>query len=72
MLTEAARTLALFELDQAWGDHLAFTQDLREGIHLRALGRQTPLHAFHAEAQAAFRICSARRSRRPPKRSTGR
>ena len=54
-LTEAARTLALFQLDQAWGDHLAFAQDLREGIHLRALGRQTPLHAFHAEAQAAFR-----------------
>ncbi len=62
VLAEAARTLALFSLDQAWSDHLAFTQDLREGIHLRALGRQTPLHAFHAEAQAAFRtvLSSAR------------
>lgn len=63
-VAQAARTLALFHLDQAWSDHLAFAQDLREGIHLRALGRQTPLHAFHAEAQAAFRtvISSAQQS----------
>jgi preprotein translocase subunit SecA len=41
-------------VDRAWADHLAFLGDLREGIHLRALGRQDPLDEFHREAIKAF------------------
>ncbi|MET7301924.1 accessory Sec system translocase SecA2 [Embleya sp. NPDC005575] len=54
VLAEAARQLLLYDLDAAWGEHLARTADLREGIHLRALGRQNPIDAFHAETQRAF------------------
>ncbi|MFE2866417.1 accessory Sec system translocase SecA2 [Embleya sp. NPDC059259] len=54
VLAEAARQLLLYDLDAAWTEHLARTADLREGIHLRALGRQNPLEAFHAETQRAF------------------
>nr|WP_237534233.1 accessory Sec system translocase SecA2 [Streptomyces sp. SID3343] len=54
VLAEAAREILLYELDRAWSDHLAFTAELREGIHLRALGRQSPLDAFHAETRRAF------------------
>ncbi|MFJ8741111.1 accessory Sec system translocase SecA2 [Embleya sp. NPDC127516] len=54
VLAEAARQLFLYELDEAWSEHLARTADLREGIHLRALGRQNPIDAFHAETQRAF------------------
>ncbi|MGW9207017.1 accessory Sec system translocase SecA2 [Embleya sp. NPDC055664] len=54
VLAEAARQLLLHALDRAWTDHLARTADLREGIHLRALARQNPIDAFHAETQRAF------------------
>ncbi|MGC0422033.1 accessory Sec system translocase SecA2 [Embleya sp. AB8] len=54
VLAEAARQLLLYDLDRAWSDHLARTADLREGIHLRALARQNPIDAFHAETQRAF------------------
>src|SRR5690606_35323034 len=32
-----------------------FLADLREGIHLRALGRMSPLDEFHREAVTAYR-----------------
>jgi preprotein translocase subunit SecA len=54
VLAEAVRQILLYELDRAWSDHLAHTAELREGIHLRALGRQSPLDAFHAESRRAF------------------
>ncbi|MFI6584268.1 accessory Sec system translocase SecA2 [Embleya sp. NPDC050493] len=54
VLAEAARQILLHDLDAAWSEHLARTADLREGIHLRALGRQNPIDAFHAETQRAF------------------
>jgi preprotein translocase subunit SecA len=50
-----ARQIALFYLDQGWSDHLAMLADIREGVHLRALGRQDPLDEFHREAIPAFR-----------------
>jgi len=55
---EKARTLArevlLFHLDQLWSDHLAFLTDVRESIHLRALGKETPIDEFHRAAIPEF------------------
>ncbi len=53
-LDAAAREILLRQIDHDWSEHLAFTTDLREGIHLRALGRETPLMAFHSAASDAF------------------
>lgn len=49
-----ARIVALTCLDAAWADHLAYAMELREGIHLRALGRQEPLAEFNRLIQDAF------------------
>ncbi|WP_033324362.1 accessory Sec system translocase SecA2 [Actinomadura atramentaria] len=50
----AARTLVLYHLDRVWSDHLAFLAELREGIHLRSLGRGLdPLVEFNREAVPA-------------------
>jgi preprotein translocase subunit SecA len=54
LLSEAARQILLQQLDQGWSDHLAYTEDVREGIHLRALGRETPLMAFHAACDESY------------------
>jgi preprotein translocase subunit SecA len=55
ILDQAARQVLLHQIDRAWSDHIAFTEDLREGIHLRALGRETPLMAYHAASDHAYR-----------------
>jgi preprotein translocase subunit SecA len=54
VLHEAARQIVLFHLDHSWADHLADLADLREGIHLRALGRLSPIDEFNKEAKAAY------------------
>ena len=55
MLVDAARQITLWHLDRAWADHLSYLADLREGIHLRALGRGlNPLDEFHKEAIRMF------------------
>jgi preprotein translocase subunit SecA len=55
VLVEAARQIALYHLDRCWAEHMAFLADLREGIHLRALGRgMNPLTEFEKEAVRAF------------------
>jgi preprotein translocase subunit SecA len=48
------RRVALFHVDAAWADHLAWLADLRESIHLVALGRKEPLHEFQRSATEAF------------------
>ena len=48
------RNIMLFHLDRGWADHLAYLADIRESIHLRALGRQNPLDEFHRMAVDAF------------------
>ncbi len=53
-LASAAREIVLFHLDRAWADHLAFLADVREGIHLRALARESPLDEFQKIAVQAF------------------
>lgn len=47
ILEQAAREIMLFHLDRAWADHLAFVSDVRASIHLRSLGRESPLDEFH-------------------------
>jgi preprotein translocase subunit SecA len=55
VLVDVARQIVLWHLDRAWTDHLSYLADLREGIHLRALGRGlNPLDEFHKEAVRVF------------------
>jgi preprotein translocase subunit SecA len=53
-LDRAARLIVLYHLDHGWTEHLAYLADIREGIHLRALSRQTPIDEFHRIAIAEF------------------
>jgi preprotein translocase subunit SecA len=55
VLTRAARQIVLYHLDRGWAEHIADLADVREGIHLRALGRGLdPLDEFHKEAVKSF------------------
>ncbi len=62
VLAAAARQIVLYHLDRGWTDHLAELAEIREGIHLRALGHGPnpfiasldPLAEFHAEAVKLF------------------
>ncbi|WP_020502489.1 accessory Sec system translocase SecA2 [Sciscionella marina] len=58
-IDRAARLVMLFHLDRRWTEHLAFLTDVREGIHLRALARETPIDEFHRIAVAEFAQFSA-------------
>ncbi|WP_441962805.1 accessory Sec system translocase SecA2 [Mycolicibacterium houstonense] len=58
-LTKICRLIMLYHLDRGWCDHLAFLADIRESIHLRALGRQNPLDEFHRMAVDAFASLAA-------------
>jgi preprotein translocase subunit SecA len=53
-LERICRQIMLYHLDRGWADHLAYLSDIRESIHLRALGRQNPLDEFHRLAVDAF------------------
>jgi preprotein translocase subunit SecA len=53
-LERICRNIMLFHLDRGWADHLAYLSDIRESIHLRALGNQNPLDEFHRLAVDAF------------------
>lgn len=50
----AERAVTLHHIDRTWCDHLSLVADLREGIHLVALGGQDPLRRFTAEITVAF------------------
>jgi preprotein translocase subunit SecA len=54
ILSRAARSIALHHLDRLWAEHLAELSEVREGVHLRALGRLDPLDEFHRAAVPAF------------------
>jgi preprotein translocase subunit SecA len=58
-LEKICRLIMLFHLDRGWADHLAYLADIRESIHLRALGRQNPLDEFHRMAVDAFASLAA-------------
>src|SRR5260370_237782 len=53
-LEKICRLIMLYHLDRGWADHQAYLSDIRESIHLRALGRQNPLDEFHRMAVDAF------------------
>ncbi|MFG1700468.1 accessory Sec system translocase SecA2 [Nonomuraea sp. NPDC049309] len=61
---ETARQIVLHAIDSCWTEHLAFLTDLREGIHLRALGRMSPIDEFHREAVAEYKKLLAEVERR--------
>jgi preprotein translocase subunit SecA len=52
---EAERLVTLWCIDRAWCDHLAYAADVREGIHLTALGGQDPLTRFTTDLTTRFR-----------------
>jgi len=52
--SELERRLALFQLDHAWSDHLAWVTDTRESIHLQSLGGKSPLQEFVLSATEIF------------------
>ncbi|MGC5258785.1 accessory Sec system translocase SecA2 [Gordonia sp. DT218] len=54
VLVLVAREIMLFHLDRAWADHLAFVSDVRASIHLRSLGKESPLDEFHKLILDAF------------------
>ncbi|MDO2373779.1 accessory Sec system translocase SecA2 [Mycobacterium avium] len=58
-LETICRHIMLYHLDRGWADHLAYLADIRESIHLRALGRQNPLDEFHRLAVDAFASLAA-------------
>ncbi|WP_308288646.1 accessory Sec system translocase SecA2 [Microbacterium resistens] len=46
--------VALFFLDEQWVTHLTTLQEIRDGIHLRALGGEKPADEFHRLALREF------------------
>jgi preprotein translocase subunit SecA len=50
----AERLVTLNEIDRAWRDHLSLIADVREGIHLVALGGQDPFAQFTRDVTMAF------------------
>jgi preprotein translocase subunit SecA len=58
VVKDAARRIALGQLDRRWTDHLAYLADLREGIHLRSLAggivHLKPIDEFNKSAIASF------------------
>ncbi|MGB0438247.1 MAG: accessory Sec system translocase SecA2, partial [Mycobacterium sp.] len=58
-LERICRLIMLYHLDRGWTEHLAYLADIRESIHLRALGRQNPLDEFHRMAVDAFASLAA-------------
>lgn len=58
-LEKICRMIMLYHLDRGWCEHLAYLADIRESIHLRALGRQNPLDEFHRMAVDAFASLAA-------------
>lgn len=53
-LEQVCREILLFQTDRLWADHLAFLADVRDSIHLRALGKETPIDEFHRAAIPEF------------------
>ena len=60
VLEQSARAIMLFHLDLEWSEHLAYLDDIRESIHLRAIARESPIDEFHRMSIAAFGDLAAR------------
>lgn len=53
-VSETTQAVALFFLDEQWVSHLTVLQEIRDGIHLRALGGEKPADEFHRLALREF------------------
>lgn len=53
-IEETVRAVTLYYLDDHWMQHLALLQEVRDGIHLRALAGQKPADEFHRIALGEF------------------
>ncbi|MGO2140748.1 MAG: accessory Sec system translocase SecA2 [Leucobacter sp.] len=53
-VVSACRDIALCQLDERWSEHLELLDELRDGIHLRALADEAPTAAFHIQALREF------------------
>ena len=60
IVEDAARQIELFHLDNAWAEHLATMDEVRESIHLRAIARETPIDEFHRIAVGEFKQLAQR------------
>jgi preprotein translocase subunit SecA len=58
-VVQGCREIMLWHLDRGWARHLETMNDVRESIHLRALGRENPLDEFHRIAIDHFRDLAA-------------
>ena len=54
-VVRGCREIMLWHLDRGWARHLEEMNDVRESIHLRALGRENPLDEYHRLAIDHFR-----------------
>jgi preprotein translocase subunit SecA len=50
----AEQRITVHVLDKAWAEHLAFIEDVREGIHLQRYGGREPITEFHRQIVEAF------------------
>jgi len=50
----AEQQISVHVLDKAWAEHLAFIEDVREGIHLQRYGGREPIAEFHRQIVEAF------------------
>lgn len=53
-VAELLREVLLLVMDDHWSSHLAFLQEIRDGIHLRVLAGEDPTDAFHMIALEEF------------------
>ncbi|MDH4196117.1 MAG: accessory Sec system translocase SecA2 [Candidatus Aminicenantes bacterium] len=53
-LEKLEKRVALYHLDRGWAEHLAWIQEVREGIHLVSLGGRSPLEEFRKSVTEAF------------------
>lgn len=59
-LEQGAREIMLYHLDLQWSEHLAYLDEIRESIHLRAIARESPIDEFHRMSIAAFKDLAQR------------
>ena len=67
---DAERVVTLACIDRAWCDHLALAADLREGVHLVALGGLDPLTRYTTDISIAASGKSTTPSTPPCSRSS--
>ena len=52
--SDLERRLRLYASGQCWADHLATVADIKDGIHLVAVGGLSPLEEFHKSVLRSF------------------